>query len=118
MGRVRSLWSWHQLSTVKVLNTGSLHSSVNFLPTHFSLTQSVRLPSFCLSISLPDSYNCDHKDGCFWVSDKNRCMVPDRIYSLSTNTEYVPFSTRGWFDSISLQQSDKKENKKICQSDG
>lgn len=83
-------------------------------PRSFSFPLSVYLPplsrlSVCI---LPD---CDQKDCCFWLSNKNRCTAPDRNYKLlSTNNECVPFSTRGRLEYISLRQSDKKENKEIC----
>ena len=126
-----SLWQRNQLPTVKDFDgkwncsflTGSLLSCVNFFPCHFlsvcrpplvpSVCRSVCVKTFCFSIWILSG--CDHEDGCFWLSNKNRCMVPDRNYKLlSTNTEYVPFPTRGWLEYISLQQSDTKENKKIC----
>lgn len=89
------------------------------LPVIFSHSQSVSFPSYCLLKAVCFSVwilsECDHKDCCFWLSNKNRCTVPDRNYKLlSTNTEHVPFSTLGWLEYISLQQSDRKKNKKMC----
>lgn len=72
------------------------------------LTASVYLKHY---VSICES--CNHKGCCFVSSKKNRCMVPDRNYKLlSTNAEYVPFSTQGCLESISLQQGDTKGNKK------
>lgn len=86
----------------------SLTLSLSASPHNVCLFKAVCFSSWILS-------ECGHEDCCFWLSNKNRCAVPDRNYKLlSTNTEYVPFSSQGWLEYISLQQSDRKENKKMC----
>lgn len=90
----------------------SISSSSRFL--FFSVcqplfTQSCLFKAYCSSIWILS--DCDHKDSSFWLSNKHRCMLPDRKYKLvSTNAEYVSFSTWGWYFLPTKWQERKQKN--------